>query len=943
MWVDANHPESIFGPQVQGLQKLSLNEDGSLPDGLEKEVLQKAQGIGIESWPQPRSGDEISVVYQSWTGDGELVNPDRDISKALSWVLGSGTKGRAVRGLELGLMTMKKGEKARLTVPPAYAFGSQQYGKIKPDTTLIYEVELLWFSNKKDMFGDGKCIATTRIDGDKFSQGPAYEVQDGVVVILDYVVSASGKTLDERRSFEYKFRSTDDLGLINHRVIDRFLEPSRRGEEATFSITDAEYAYGADAPLSKQAGADGWTVELVMKEVCVREDCSFSVDCEGMHFIAENVGQVIKERRKGPTGEDAVQNGPMDGSKVVLRVYGAAANEVGGHQVLEADAAAEKTEGLEFEVIAGDGELCDGLECALWKMAKGERANVFVMTDLCRAGLPRLSLDVAEGFLGEEPEKIVFDVELVSFEDSFVSTQEMKEKERVEYLRARKDVGSKLFQQGRFWLARERFINVGVLIQQNFNEFFDIQDNTHRTELLNLQRTLWLNLAQTELKLKRWEAAVEVCDIVLKDDPDNAKALYRRASAMVELEDAEAAVVSLKRLLVSDSDNSDVKRLLNRAQQLRKKANSGQKGFYSNMMKKSMDGHVADERAKEKSEKQKHEEWVAKLPNNVDAKEKILKQAKSIAPGKSTKELEQQAETLGKEISYIGAGVKYLPDGGVVEVRNGEPTVYRSEAEYLKSRELGPEPPPGLVEDLKKKEEMVDDTQTGFKGMFDKDKKQKLGKENKEDKGQRGQEGQKGSMHTHKARHPGMRPGSRKAKWDTLNYAGRFDHIADSDDEHGDRVDYEADPPGMGLFPGEQPQVDPSKWTPEQFKEYLKQQHDIDMPSNENDPKEVKRFQDELATKIKTMKTQLGGNGNQEMPFPPQMFKDVHMPAHKGFAGSHADHGVNYPPQFPAGYAGSQGNQGVRCPPHMQRDGMPKGQKPGTCSFAEFLDSSDSD
>ena len=38
---------------------------------------------------------------------------------------------------------MKVGGKARLTCPPETAYGKKGAGKIPPDTTLVFEVELL--------------------------------------------------------------------------------------------------------------------------------------------------------------------------------------------------------------------------------------------------------------------------------------------------------------------------------------------------------------------------------------------------------------------------------------------------------------------------------------------------------------------------------------------------------------------------------------------------------------------------------------------------------------------------------------------------------------------------------------------------------------------------------------------------------------------------------
>lgn len=59
-------------------------------------------------------------------------------------------------------------------------------------------------------------------------------------------------------------------------------------------------------------------------------------------------------------------------------------------------------------------------------------------------------------------------------------------------------------------------------------------------------RALQLNCAQAELKLKRWRNAVTLCDAVLRREPGNSKARYRRALAKVELADLAGALDDLR-------------------------------------------------------------------------------------------------------------------------------------------------------------------------------------------------------------------------------------------------------------------------------------------------------------------------------------------------------------------------------------------------------------
>ena len=54
--------------------------------------------------------------------------------------------GQVIRGWDEGIQKLKVGQKAMLTCPPQYAYGARGVpGAIPPNSTLIFEVELLSF------------------------------------------------------------------------------------------------------------------------------------------------------------------------------------------------------------------------------------------------------------------------------------------------------------------------------------------------------------------------------------------------------------------------------------------------------------------------------------------------------------------------------------------------------------------------------------------------------------------------------------------------------------------------------------------------------------------------------------------------------------------------------------------------------------------------------
>ena len=85
----------------------------------------------------------------------------------------------------------------------------------------------------------------------------------------------------------------------------------------------------------------------------------------------------------------------------------------------------------------------------------------------------------------------------------------------------------------------------------------------------NLKTSIYLNLAICYLRLQDFKNSKAACDEVLKLDPNNTKALYRRAKALTSNANAtsaeyRSAVENLKIALTIEPENSDVQKELAR-------------------------------------------------------------------------------------------------------------------------------------------------------------------------------------------------------------------------------------------------------------------------------------------------------------------------------------------------------------------------------------------
>lgn len=102
----------------------------------ELEIEDLIEGTGVEAV----SGKNVTVHYTGTFEDGRVFDSSRNRGP-FSFPLGAG---RVIKGWDMGVQGMKVGGKRKLTIPSELAYGSRGApGAIPPDTTLLFEVELL--------------------------------------------------------------------------------------------------------------------------------------------------------------------------------------------------------------------------------------------------------------------------------------------------------------------------------------------------------------------------------------------------------------------------------------------------------------------------------------------------------------------------------------------------------------------------------------------------------------------------------------------------------------------------------------------------------------------------------------------------------------------------------------------------------------------------------
>lgn len=120
--------------QNNQMQKLDINDFQASSSGLK--IKDVAVGTGREVKP----GDSVTVHYTGALLNGTKFDSSYDRNAPFETKIGVG---QVIKGWDEGIVGMKAGGKRILIIPPDLGYGAQGAGSIPPDSTLIFEVELL--------------------------------------------------------------------------------------------------------------------------------------------------------------------------------------------------------------------------------------------------------------------------------------------------------------------------------------------------------------------------------------------------------------------------------------------------------------------------------------------------------------------------------------------------------------------------------------------------------------------------------------------------------------------------------------------------------------------------------------------------------------------------------------------------------------------------------
>lgn len=117
----------------------------TLESGLQYEVLETGEG------DKPQATDTVTTHYEGRLIDGTVFDSSYERGEPASFPLN-----RVIPGWTEGLQLMSPGAKYRLFVPAALGYGDRAAGPIPPNSTLVFDVELLEVEDAAEAPEDGE-------------------------------------------------------------------------------------------------------------------------------------------------------------------------------------------------------------------------------------------------------------------------------------------------------------------------------------------------------------------------------------------------------------------------------------------------------------------------------------------------------------------------------------------------------------------------------------------------------------------------------------------------------------------------------------------------------------------------------------------------------------------------------------------------------------------
>ena len=353
--------------------------------GLEYRIDVEGKGV------KPVAGDKVVVHYTGKLTNDTIFDSSHKRNQPFGFVLGMG---QVIKGWDEGIALLNIGSKATLRIPASLGYGDRDMGSIPPNSTLIFEVELLDVVSGPKPYDMGSKQWKVQPSGLKYvvvQDGTGIKVQNGMSVSVHY----SGY-FEDGKTFDSSVQRGEPITIIlgKRQVIPGWEEGIsllKVGDKAKFFIP-YNLAYGDAGRGTIPAKANLIFDVEVVKAVEVAKPATYN--CAGKDTLTTKSGLKYIMVNKG-NGAQA-----LAGKKAKVHYTGYLSDGT------SFDSSVERGEPIEF--VLGQGQVIPGWDEGIQLLKVGDKARFIIPP----------SIGYGDKAMGPIPANstLVFDVELVDTE-----------------------------------------------------------------------------------------------------------------------------------------------------------------------------------------------------------------------------------------------------------------------------------------------------------------------------------------------------------------------------------------------------------------------------------------------------------------------------------------------------------------------------------------------
>ncbi|GAB0088433.1 Peptidylprolyl isomerase [Sergentomyia squamirostris] len=239
----------------------------------------------------------------------------------------------------------------------------------------------------------------------------------------------------------------------------------------------------------------------------------------------------------------------------------------------------------DFSINVGEHEVCQGLDMSLALMTTGEKAEIVVNSRF------------AYGSIGlkndKDPSKNIPPDATVTYTVELLSCHPENEAETKTF-ENRKKYGNRKRERGNFWYNRGEY-NIAIQLYRRALEYLDDCEGSAETnlesfstsqlqELLELRIFVYNNLAAAQTKIQAFDTAMKSIENVLRVQPNNVKALYRKGKILEAQGDTNGAISVFQKAATLDPENKSFQTELGKLILKRSREVRNEKDLYQKML-----------------------------------------------------------------------------------------------------------------------------------------------------------------------------------------------------------------------------------------------------------------------------------------------------------------------------------------------------------------------